>query len=135
MSIVPVTLSPVARVNFAIANNVWWDDALQFGVAGDTSWSFTGKSFLLDIKRTRSDASPLLSVNSTGGKIVVDDVALRILHFLVDDHTIRASLPVTECPTGLPYVYDLVMVDTGTGQRDLLMHGTIEVKQGVTVED
>jgi hypothetical protein len=31
------------------------------------------------------------------------------------------------------YVYDLIMVNSTTGQTDGLMYGTIDVKQGVTV--
>jgi hypothetical protein len=136
----PVNLTPIAVVRFSIPNNAWWVDALQFGEQGDTSWSFTGKSFLCDVKANAADTTVLLALTSSGGTptIIVDDAVNRILHFSVTDHAIRAALPVTNCnatPPALPYHLDLVMVDNGTGERDLLFTGTVEVTQGVTIED
>ena len=119
----------VTRVNIEIRNNVYWDDAFQFGMPDDFTWSFTGKSFLLDVKAKSSDASALLALSSTGGTIIVDDVSHRRLHMYVTDASIRATLPIG-C-----YVYDLVMVDNSTGERDALMYGTLSVVQGVTGED
>lgn len=140
MSNFPVVLQPIAVIKFVIPNNVWWVDALQFGEQGDTSWSFTGKTFLCDIKVNNTDASPLIALTSAGGSptIVVDDAVNRILHFNVTDTAIRAALPVTNCnatPPVLPYYLDLIMVDNSTNERDMLFTGTIEVRQGVTIED
>lgn len=120
----------VAIVDIELANNVYWDDAFQYGKIGDTSWSFTGKSFLLDMKVNKSDATAVLSLSSGAAQIVVDDAVQRILHFFVSDHVIRAAL--TPCQR---YFYDLIMVDSVTGQRDALMRGEICVAQGVTIED
>ena len=128
----------VSRVDIAIPNNVWWVDAFQFGTVGDTSWSFTGKNFLLDIKVKKTDVTPLLALNSTGGTIVVDDAVNRVLHVLVTDLVIRAHLPVTNCQADPPvptYHYDLIMVDIATGERDMLMYGSLAVNQGTTGED
>ena len=130
-------LTSVSRVDIFLFNNVWWTDAFQYGEQDDTTWSFAGKSFILDVKMTTTDASPLLSLTSTAGLIVVDDPVLRILHMEVDDHTIRNALPVNELanPELDPYVYDLIMVDDTTGERMMLMYGQLEVYQGVTIED
>lgn len=128
----------VSQVDIAIPDNVWWVDAFQFGASDDTSWSFTGKHFLCDIKVKASDTSPLLSLTSVGMQIVVDDAALRILHFNVTDIAIRAALPPTNAcasPPVCPYHYDLIMVDNSSGERDMLMYGSLVVGQGVTVED
>lgn len=116
-----------ARVDMEIANNATWEDAFQFGTLGDTSWSFTGMSFHMDVKASRNDTAALFSLTSAGGKIVIDDVVLRILHMNVDDTTLKAALPVGE------YVYDLIMLDGGSpAVRVPLMHGTVTVTQGVT---
>ncbi len=118
-----------ARVDMVISNNATWEDAFLFGTVGDTSWSFTNKRFLADIKGARDDPSPTLSLSSDGGTIVVDDVVQRLLHFDVDEGTIKGALSVTDDE---PYVYDLVMVDTITNERVLLMGGKLCVEQGVT---
>jgi hypothetical protein len=130
-------LTSVTRVDIYLFNNVWWTDAFQFGEQDDTTWSFAGKSFILDVKMTTTDALPLLSLTSVAGFIVVDDPVLRILHMEVDDHTIRNSLPVNELATPEldPYVYDLIMVDDVSGERMMLMYGQLQVYQGVTIED
>jgi hypothetical protein len=106
-------------------------DAFQFGVVGDTSWSFAHKHFLCDLKadptQTAADMA-LSSIASPQTIIVVDEIA-RILQFEVTDMALRAALVVQ------PYSYDLVMVDDTTDERDLLMIGTITVTQGITIED
>ncbi len=118
----------VARVDIDITNNAYWDDQFQFGVLGDTSWSFTGCSFLLDVKPLPSTGPASLSLSSAAATIVVDDPIGRVLHFYVPDTTIIAQLPV-----GM-YYYDLIMV-AASGQRDPLMWGKLKVIQGVTFED
>lgn len=120
--------SPTAAIiDIAASNNVTLQDAFQFGTAGDTSWSFTGQNFKLEIKASRDDVAPLITLASTSGKIVVDDAVQRILHLNVDETTLQASLNVGE------YVYDLVMYDGGTPPiRVLLMQGKFCLSQGVT---
>jgi hypothetical protein len=116
-----------ARVNIEWANNATASDAFQFGTAGDTSWSFSGQTFKMEIKANKFDVTPILTLTSAGGTIVVDDVVQRILHFNVPDATIQASLPIAE------YQYDLVMIDGSTPAiRVPLMRGEIKVRQGVT---
>ncbi len=123
-----------ARADMVISNNATWEDAFMFGTTGDTSWSFLGKSFFVDIKGTRYDPNALLSLSSAGNDIVVDDNAARVLHFHVDRSVILASLPVTETDDDIdPYVYDLVMVDNVTNERVVLMWGKLIVEQGVTL--
>ena len=112
----------------ALPNNTTFEDAFQFGVPGDTSWSFTGQHFNADIKGNTNSPTPLLSLSSLSGSIVVDDAVNRILHFNVPDTTIQSSLPVGE------YVYDLVMIDGSSPPiRVALMIGKLIVCQGVTL--
>src|SRR6185369_14216067 len=118
-----------ARVDMVISNNATWEDAFKFGTAGDTSWSFTGQKFFMDVKGTRDDPNALLSLSSDDSTIVVTDAVNRILHFNVDDVDIVAALAVTDnCE---PYVYDLVMVDNSDSSRVVLMSGKVYVEQGV----
>lgn len=113
--------------NIFISNNATWQDAFQFGKAGDTTWSFTGMSFKSEVKVLNTDTAPLLTAQSSDGSIVVDDVVQRVLHFNVPDTAIQAALPVGE------YVYDLIMIDTSTPPiRTQLMQGKLVVRQGVT---
>ncbi len=119
-----------ARVDMAISNNATWEDAFQFGTAGDTSWSFSGQSFAMDVKGTRDSPTALLALHTDAGTIVVDDVVQRVLHFNVDDSAILSALSVTDnCE---PYVYDLVMIDDSDNSRVVLMSGKVYVEQGVT---
>jgi hypothetical protein len=116
-----------ARVNITIPNTVTWEDAFQFGVPGDTTWSFTGQNFHLEVKASRDDATALFSATSSGGSIVVDDVVQRVLHMNVPESAILAALPVAT------YVYDLVMFDGSVPPiRVQLMQGELEVQQGIT---
>ena len=116
-----------AWVNITIANTVTMQDAFQFGTAGDTTWSFTGQSFHVEVKASREDTTSLLSLTSAAGQIVVDNAVTRVLHFNVPEATIQGALPVAD------YVYDLVMFDGSTPPvRTLLMQGHLFVRQGVT---
>lgn len=114
-----------ARVNMTVYNNASWTDAFQFGVSGDTSWSFTGCSFHMDVKGSKDDASALLSLTTANSRIVVDDVVQRILNLNVTESVLAAALVPGE------YVYDLVMID-GSSVRTVLQKGEVCVKQGVT---
>jgi hypothetical protein len=119
-----------ATVLISILNNTWFDNAFQFGVAGDTSWSFAGKEFLCDLKSDIDQPTPDLSLSSVSpspSTILILDPVLRTLQFNVTDLVIRANLQVG------PYQYDLIMVDIATGERDALMGGVITVVQGVTL--
>lgn len=113
-----------AQVDMAILNTVSWRDAFQFGDATDTTWSFTGATFHADIKDNKDNASVLLSLTDGNGRIVVDDLVLRVLHFNVTTADIVANLPPAA------YAYDLVMIQGGV--RTALMGGHVCVRQGVT---
>ena len=116
-----------ALVDIEIQNNGTWQDAFQFGDVNDTSWSFTGQNFRMDIKGNRDQTVALLTLTSSGGTIVVDDPDQRILHVNVPDTTITTDLPVGE------YIYDLIMFDGATPPiRIPLMAGTLIVHQGIT---
>ena len=126
-----MTTTTLFNVNFPIRNNAWWLTAFQFGIAGDTSWSFTHKHFLCDLKGDPTQSTPdfaTSSIESPPTILVLDEVQ-RILQFYVTDLQIRAVLQVQ------PYNYDLIMVDDITGERDSLMFGIITVTQGITLED
>lgn len=124
---IPVTS---ARVDMAVDNNATWQDAFQFGDAADTSWTLVGQHFRLDVKTNKDDASPLITLSDVNGRIVVDDTDQRIIHFNVDDVTLRSVLLPGE------YVYDLIMYDESDPPvRTKLMRGHVVVKQGVSGDD
>lgn len=115
-----------ACVNIFANDNVTLSDAFQFGTVGDTSWSFTGQSFKMEVKASRDDIAPLLTLVSPTS-IIVDDVVQRVLHLNVGETALQAALPVGE------YVYDLVMFDGATPPiRVLLMQGHFALRHGVT---
>jgi len=114
-----------ARVDLQIDNNGTWMDAFQFGDPDDMTWTLADMEFELDVQRNPYDLVPLLSLSTASGRIVVDDLIKRVLHFDVSADDIQASL------TPGTYLYDLVMVDA-QDRRVPLMHGSLEVTQGVT---
>lgn len=116
-----------AIVDITVSDNATVQDAFQFGTAGDTTWSFTGMTFKMEVKASRDDASPLVTWTSGGGEIVVDDAVTRVLHLNVPDTVVQASLPPAE------YVYDFIMLDGSTPAiRTQLMQGKFTVCRGVT---
>lgn len=117
-----------ARVDLQVLDSGDFYDAFQFGTVGDTSWSFASKTFLMDIKGSSDDVSPLLSLTTGNSAVVVDDAVTRVLHLYVAKAAMEAAL-VPGC-----YVYDLVMVDGITTVRTPLMYGNIEIKHGATQE-
>jgi hypothetical protein len=116
-----------ARVDLRIDDNGTWMDAFQFGEPEDTTWTLTSQGFELDVQRTPYDAVPLLHLDVAGGRIVVDDVIQRVIHFNVAPDDIQAALkPGT-------YIYDLVMVNNSNPSiRVPLMHGQLFVSRGIT---
>lgn len=117
--------STSARVDIAIDNNGTWSDAFQFGETDDTTWTLAGCAFELDVQRNAYDTAPLLHMTTGNGRIIVDDEIQRVIHFQVDPADIQAAL------TPGSYAYDLVMIDAQS-VRVPLMHGVLEVGQGVT---
>jgi hypothetical protein len=115
-----------AHVDLAIDNNGTWSDAFQFGDDDDRTWTLNGQSFALDVQLNYFDAVPKLSITSGAGEIVIADPIQRVVYFNVPPASIQASLK-----PGM-YVYDLIMIDGATSVRVPLMHGTVEVTQGVT---
>jgi len=114
-----------ANVDLRIANNGTWMDAFQFGYPNDTTWNLVGQSFKLDVQLNPFDVIPLLTLSTADGRIIVDDVNQRVIHFNVTPSDIQTNLsPGT-------YVYDLVMFDSSNNIVPL-MFGTLEVVQGVT---
>lgn len=115
-----------SRVDLTFLDSGDFEDAFQFGTEGDTSWSFTNKTFHMDIKGSTDDTTPLLSLTSGNSRIAVVDAATRVLHFHVSQADWEAAL-VPGC-----YVYDLVMIDGDTSVRTPLMYGAIEGRRGAT---
>ena len=123
-----MTQSTAAKVDFEIQNNATWNDALQFGTPGDLSWSLTNQNFRCDLKKNTYDASPVLSLTSGAGQIVVQDPVQRIVNFNVPESVLQ-TLPVIP----FHYRYDFIMYDNSTPPvRVLLMSGKIKVEQGIT---
>lgn len=119
-----------AHVDLRISNNATWQDAFQFGDPKDLTWTLDGQMFELDVQRNRYDAVPQLSLQSAENEIVIADVIQRVIYMNVDAATIQQSL------TPGTYVYDLIMVASNSpappAVRVSLMHGTLQVGQGVT---
>lgn len=120
----PVTASVV---NIFTSDNVTLQDAFRFGVTGDTTWSFTGMTFEMEVKASADDAAPLVTWTSGGGQIVVDDATTRVLHLNVSKAALQAALPVAV------YVYDLIMISSDpTPVRTMLMQGKLTISKGVS---
>ena len=120
------TIPSAALVDIIYANNTTLLDAFQFGLSTDT-WTLTGQNFKMEMKASRDDVTPLLTITSGAGQIVVDDVINRVIHLNVADTVISVALPVGQ------YVYDLIMYDNSSpAVRTMLMQGHFYVKQGVT---
>ena len=118
-----------ARVDILTATNVTFADAFQFGTPGDTSWSFTGQSFRMDLKSNKfGPNAALLSITSGAGQIVVSDLVNRILYFDVPEATFSAADVIPG-----EYDYDFIMYDSSNpAVRIALMYGKFEMVQGVT---
>lgn len=116
-----------AHVDMRIDDNSTWMDAFQFGEPDDTTWTLASQGFELDVQLTPYDSVPLLHLDMVGGRIIVDDIVQRVIHFNVSPTDIQASLkPGT-------YVYDLVMLNNSTPSiRVALMHGQLIVTRGIT---
>ena len=117
-----------ARIDIVTPDNTTWTDAFQFGIQGDTSWSFTAQNFRLDIKGNKYTQSvALLSLTSGAGQIVVQDAVQRILQMNVPEATLTGSLVPGE------YQYDLIMYDGSLpAVRIALMYGEFKLVHGVS---
>lgn len=116
-----------AYISIFASDNVTLQDAFQFGLATDTSWTLVGQNFRMEIKASRDDVAPLLTLTSAGGSIIVDSTSLRVIHLNLSEAALQAALPVGE------YVYDLVMFDGSVPPiRVLLMQGRFCLSKGVT---
>jgi hypothetical protein len=116
-----------ALVNIYSGDNSTLQDAFQFGVTGDVTWSFAAMTFEMSVKASRDDVTPLVTFTSDAGQIIVDDVVARVLHLNVPDTTLQADLPPAE------YVYDLIMIDGSMPPiRTALMQGHLTIVRGVT---
>jgi hypothetical protein len=113
-----------ALTPIVISNNVTWSDAFQFD-NGDDTWNMTGCDFELDVQRSSYDTTPLLSLSTVDGRIIIADPVQRVIYFNVAPADIQTALqPGT-------YFYDLIMTDTAA-VRTMLMHGPVTVVQGIT---
>ena len=118
-----------ALVDILTSTNVTFADAFQFGTPGDTSWSFTGQTFRMDLKGNKyTQSTALLSLTSGAGQIVVSEPVNRILYFNVPEATLSAAGIIPG-----EYEYDFIMIDTSVPpNRIALMYGKFKVVQGVT---
>lgn len=115
-----------ARVDMDVGNNATWSDAFQYDDEDDTSWTLTDQSFVMEVKRSQYDDDPLFTLSTDNGRIVVDDVDLRIIHLNAEDVDFVELLPVGE------YRYDIIMIDDNDDTRVQLQHGKVNIIQGVT---
>lgn len=126
-----------AHVDINVPNNATFQEAWQFdpppgltGVTGGTGpyWNFVNKAFRLDIKANKEEDTPLLSLTSGAGQIIVDSVTLRVLHTNVPDTVLRAAMPPGR------YVFDFIMIDNSASPaiRVPLMHGEFKLTDGIT---
>lgn len=120
------TIPAASVVDFVYGDNTTFQDAIQFGLSTDT-WTLTGMTFEMSFKASRDDVTPLLTITSGAGQIVVDDAINRIIHFNVPDTVMNAGLLPAE------YVYDFIMLDSSSPAiRTCLMQGKFYVRHGVT---
>ena len=119
-----------APTDLVVANNGSWSDAFQFGTPGDTSWSLVGTTFELEVKTSRYSTTPSLTLSVANGRILILDPIARVIAFNVTPTDLQTSLSPGY------YVYDLVMIEgliaDPTATRVLLMHGKLQIVQGVT---
>jgi hypothetical protein len=117
-----------ARVDIVTPDNTTWTDAFQFGIQGDTSWSFTNQNFRLDIKGNKfTQPTYLLSLTSAAGQLIVQDPVQRILQMDVPEATLTGALVPGD------YEYDLIMFDGSVPPiRIALMYGKFKLVHGVT---
>lgn len=125
---------PSTRVDFTLASNVWWDDALQLGDPDDFTWTLNGTSFYLTITTDDDNLTPLVALSTSilnpltnTPTILIVDAVNRIIQFNATDAQL---IPVV--PRGKPYRYDLLMVNNASGQTDAVAHGEIKMHQGIT---
>lgn len=116
-----------ACVDITVSDNATVQDAFQFGTPGDTSWSLTGMSFIMEVKQELEDLLPSLTFQTADNSIIVDDVVQRVIHLNLPDNVLRAALPPAT------YVYDLIMFDGSTPPiRTQMMKGRFTVEHGTT---
>ncbi len=114
-----------AHVDINTPDNATFSEAFQFDDADVTYWNFTDKTFRMDIKPNRWSDTILITLTSADSQILVDDAALRVLHFDVGPDTMRAAMPPGK------YVYDLLMTDINNVVTQIA-HGEFWFSHGVT---
>lgn len=125
-----------SNVTIIAQNNATLQDAFQFdpppgltGITGGTGpyWTMDNKKFRLDIKGNHEQLTPLLSLTSDAGQIVMDSTSLRVLHLNVPESVLQAAMPPGR------YFYDFIMYDASTpALRIPLMHGEFVLTDGIT---
>jgi hypothetical protein len=136
----PYGVATAARVDLVTSVNTTYEDAFQFdppavpgqppppyypGGATGPTWTFLNQNFRMDLKTNINASGPSLTLTSSDGQIVVDDVINRILHFNVPESAI-SLVPGT-------YIYDFIMYDGSIPPiRVMLMQGKFYLQPGVT---
>lgn len=123
---VPVVPPTSAHVNITVAKNTTFSDAMQFGDEDDDTWNFENKTFRMALKGNLEQDDEVIAFTTAASEIVVDDTALRVLHFNVLPATLAAALI-----PGNYYFYTLLMSDTVTAVVTQLMHGVFNYADAV----
>ena len=130
----PNAIQTASQVDVVTANNVTWEDAIQFdppgavpGVTGPT-WTFQNQNFRMDVKTNINATGPIASWTSSNNQIIVQDINNRILSMNVPEsqYSLLGMVPGT-------YLYDFIMYDGSVPPiRVMLMRGKFVLQEGIT---
>lgn len=112
------------RQDMVVSLNMTWQDSFQIGKSTDTSWNLIAVSLQMSLKADRNSLTPLLSMSTDNGRILIDDAVARIFTFNVSPVDLQTALVPGN------YDYDLLMV-TATNTVPV-MHGKVCVELGIT---
>lgn len=122
------TVATIAVVNMTLGDNESLLYSFQLGATSDVSWSLAHKDLYADFKGDAADLVALIQTSTVNSRIVIHDEALRVFSWHVPQAVIEDNLPVGS------YVYDLLMVDQTTGDKQRLMTGKLKIVEGPTKE-
>lgn len=114
-----------AYYRFIVGKGSYFSEVMQFDDPDNTSWTLSGMTFRMEIKRSYEDDTPLIILQSADDKITIVDAVQRIIKFAVSNTDLQGALKVGT------YFYDLIMIDAG-GTRTEMMHGEFVFANSIT---